>query len=257
MTATTENSAAQQLKALFGDYKAEWLRGRIFDLFTQPAYFPELETQGPCILVGGRGTGKTTVLGSLSYEGRFALSGMNAQAIRTWPYLGFYYRIDTNRVTAFRGPELRQDTWTKLFSHYFNMVLCGQVLHFLKWYSEKLPNEPSLSAAACRRVAIGLHLTGAESVSTLLDNLDDSRLRFEAYLNNLHQDRLPPLSLHGAPIDELINGVNTLPQFKDKYFFFLLDEYENLLDDQQVVVNTLIKHSGANYSFKIGVRELG
>ena len=37
----------------------------------------------------------------------------------------------------------------------------------------------------------------------------------------------------------------------------MVDEYENLLDYQQQVVNTLIKHAAEAYSFKIGVRELG
>ena len=40
-------------------------------------------------------------------------------------------------------------------------------------------------------------------------------------------------------------------------FFVILDEYENLIDYQQKILNTLIKHSGGNYYFKIGVRELG
>ena len=38
---------------------------------------------------------------------------------------------------------------------------------------------------------------------------------------------------------------------------FALDEYENFLDYQQRVVNTYLKHAGQQYSFKIGVRELG
>jgi hypothetical protein len=248
---------AEHLKKLFGNYKAEWLRGQIFDLFTRPAYFPELETQGPCLLVGGRGTGKTTVLRSLSYEGRFALSNRDVNSIKGWPYYGFYYRVDTNRVTAFRGPELTDDTWTKLFGHYFNILLCGQVLNFLKWYYYYLPTEPSLPPEACRKIAITLHIENATTSSELLTRLNEARLRFEAYLNNLHQDRLPPLSLQSAPIDELISSITDLPQFVDKYFFFLIDEYENLLDNQQIVANTLIKHSGAKYSFKIGVRELG
>jgi len=32
---------------------------------------------------------------------------------------------------------------------------------------------------------------------------------------------------------------------------------ENLLDYQQVILNTIIKHCGADYTFKVGVRELG
>jgi AAA+ superfamily predicted ATPase len=75
------SSAEEQLSDVFGSYKAEWLRERVFDYFTAPDYLPELVTARPCVLLGGRGTGKTTVLKGLSYEGQFALSGRNAKTI--------------------------------------------------------------------------------------------------------------------------------------------------------------------------------
>src|SRR5271156_973420 len=121
---TRSNEPIEQLGNLIGTFKAEWLRERVFDLFTRPAYFPELETARPCVLVGGRGMGKTTVLRSLSYEGKFALSGRDVTAINDWTYYGFYYRVDPNRVTAFRGADLRPEIWPRLFSHYLNLLLC-------------------------------------------------------------------------------------------------------------------------------------
>ena len=99
----------EQPADLFGNYKAEWLGERIFDLFRAPSYFPDLERPRPCVLIGGRGTGKTTVLRSLSYEGRYALRGPEA-AVGDWPYYGFYYRVNTNRVTAFQGDDLPPNT---------------------------------------------------------------------------------------------------------------------------------------------------
>jgi len=63
--------------------------------------------------------------------------------------------------------------------------------------------------------------------------------------------------MQGAPLDTLMEVIQHLPHLKGKNFFFLLDEYENLEDYQQQVINTLIKHSGQLYSFKIGVKELG
>jgi hypothetical protein len=80
---------------------------------------------------------------------------------------------------------------------------------------------------------------------------------FEACLNNVADGKLPPLSMQGAPLDALFEALPRLPHFVHKTFFFLIDEYENFLDYQQRVVNTLIKHSGEAYTFKVGVRELG
>lgn len=253
----SESEAVRQLSDLFGNYKAEWLRERIFELFTQPSYFPELETFRPCMLVGGRGTGKTTVLRSLSYEGRFALAKNSTVEIPTWPYYGLYYRVDTNRVMAFRGDDLAEATWTKLFAHYVNLILCEQVLDFLIWYSANLPQAQVLSPDECKRVAISLNVTEKSTVPELLEEVDVAKLRFEAYLNNLSEANLPPLSLQGTAVDVLLNAVGKLPQFAGKHFFFLIDEYENFQDYQQVILNTLIKHASGNYCFKIGVRELG
>lgn len=247
----------EQLSQLFGNYRAEWLRERIFDLFTTPAYFPELETRSPCVLVGGRGTGKTTVLRSLSYEGRAALSEKEGIPASQWDYYGLYYRVDTNRVTAFQGAELSEQTWTKLFGHYINLLLCGQVIRFLNWYALRFPEHPTLSTMACERVALSLRLGSAATIVDFTDELETARLKFEAFLNNLSPDSLPPVSMQAAPVDELLSAVIQLPQFADKHFFFLIDEFENFTDSQQIVMNTFIKHCGANHSFKIGVRELG
>jgi hypothetical protein len=57
------SSAEEQLSELFGSYKAEWLKERLFDFFTAPDYLPELTTSRPCVLVGGRGLGLRIVDG--------------------------------------------------------------------------------------------------------------------------------------------------------------------------------------------------
>ncbi len=89
------------------------------------------------------------------------------------------------------------------------------------------------------------------------EELELSRIGFEAYINNVVDASQPRLSLQSAPIDILTEAVLSLSEFQEKQFFFLLDEYENFLDYQQQVVNTIIKHSEDRYCFKIGVRELG
>src|ERR1700733_9836102 len=103
----TAPPADQTLSNPFGLYRAEWLNHALFQLFAKPTYYPELETPRPCVLVGGRGTGKTTVLRCLSYDGKFELEGSDSTRVSGWPYYGFYQRINTNRVTAFRGDELQ------------------------------------------------------------------------------------------------------------------------------------------------------
>ena len=117
-----------RLSELFGAHKAEWLGTRLFQLFTEPNYFPQMTTPRPCMLVGGRGTGKTTVLRGLSYQGQFELEKKNKETVPSWPYYGFYYRVDTNKVGSFKGPELTEIEWLRHFGHYMNLLMCVQVL---------------------------------------------------------------------------------------------------------------------------------
>ena len=251
---TSFDSPQRQLSELFGSYRAEWLREQIFDLYTSPVYFPELTTGRSCLLVGGRGSGKTTALRALSWEGQNHLS---QAAPETWDYYGVYYRADTNRVTAFRGPELTEEVWIALFAHYFNLLLTERLLAFVNWYEQQTRSRGILSPHTCENIAISLNVTDAQTVTDLTERIKSARLRFEAYINNVADERPPPLSLQGAPVALLVEELTAYPAFEGKLFFFIIDEYENFLDEQQRVVNTLLKHASSAYSFKIGVRELG
>src|SRR6266496_3913877 len=85
-------SPKEALGRFFGGYRAEWLKEQLFELFTEPSYFPELLTERPCVLMGGRGTGKTTVLRALSYDGQYKLRGERDDKVADWPFFGCYYR---------------------------------------------------------------------------------------------------------------------------------------------------------------------
>src|SRR5262245_31226762 len=159
VTRSPGHSVQEQLSNLFGTYRAEWLQEQVYDLFTEPNYFPELATKRSCVLIGGRGTGKTTVLRSLSYGGQVALSGeAPAEALKALPFFGIYYRINTNHVTAFIGPELTERQWSALFAHYMNVLLCEQLLEFASWYECHSGEVLDLGDTACRRIASALHL---------------------------------------------------------------------------------------------------
>lgn len=255
---TSISQEHQALADLFSRYKAEWLEEYLFDVFTEPAYFPQLRHAKPCFLVGGRGTGKTTTLRCLSYKGQYALARSDKSAIQTWPFYGIYHRVNTNRVRAFKGPELKEGTWIRLFSHYVNLLICTYLLEFLEWYKGHFPSASALSPRAVQEIAATLQMDRPPDPSGLLKVMRLGFLEFEAYVNNVAgSTQLPSLSAPGAPIDVLVEHIRDLPEFHERMFFFLIDEYENLEDYQQRVMNTYIKHCASGYTFKIGVRELG
>lgn len=248
----------RDISALFGSYRAEWLDNDVFDLFTEPDYLSQLENHRPSVLVGGRGTGKTTVLRGMSYEGQYLLRhGTASDPLHNLPYIGLYYRVNSTRVSAFRGPELSEEAWIRYFAHYVNLLFCSQVVDFVMWYARLAGSVIDAPTGTIERVCTALHLESVSDFVLLSRSLSQARTVFEAAINNVGDEPHPPLSALAAPIDALVDVVLELPQFSGKRIYFLIDEYENFSQWQQRVVNTVIKHATSRYVFKIGVRELG
>jgi hypothetical protein len=254
---TSESGSINKLSSVLGLYKAEWLRGKLFDLFTEPGYFDELKMSRPCVLIGGRGTGKTTVLQGLSYQGQFAFANLDKNVIDSWQFFGLYHRVNTNRVTAFRGEELSEEKWRTLFAHYLNLLFCTQLLEFACWYELQTGREiaPPAGDLAAFRATLGLEDKG--SLADLAQEVRLQVLSFEASINSIVDAPPKALSMQAAPVDTLASALLNTKALQGKQFFFLIDEFENYEDYQQRVLNTIIKHAPSAYTFKVGVRELG
>ncbi len=247
-----------KLDELFGSYKAEWLNEKIFHFFAAPSYFTALKSNRPCVLMGGRGTGKTTVLRGLSYQGQYALSKNDIEKFDQNNFIGVYFRCDTNHVHAFNGKGISKEIWMEIFAHYFNLILTAEILYFMDWHRKITDSDELLSEHACKLIATSLHLGDEVSdFDKLLSVLEMSMYKFQAEVNNIADGNMPRLSMAGDPIRIVTEQARKLSQYAGKTFYLLVDEYENLLDDQQQIVNTLLKHTPQSYTIKIGVREMG
>lgn len=249
----------RKLNELFGSYRAEWLKGKIYQFFTEPSYFTALKGNRPCILQGGRGTGKTTVLKGLSYQGQFALHDENIEKFDNLDFIGIYHRANTNHVRAFVGGSVQEDNWQKIFGHYFNLVICREILLFLDWHKKHAPDDELLSVHSCELIGKAMKMDArCENLDQLLECSESQMYEFQSAINNIYDcSNLPNLSMPGDPIKLITEHSLLLKQFKNKIFYILLDEYENFENNQQQLINTLLKHNTEHYTFKIGVRELG
>lgn len=253
----TSDEKLAQLDELFGSYKAEWLNEKIFHFFAAPSYFTSLKDKRPCVLMGGRGTGKTTVLRGLSYMGQYALNNDDIDRFDLNSYIGIYFRCDTNHVHAFSGKGIDNGTWMKIFAHYFNLIFTSEILEFIDWHKKLKSDDEVLLKHACSLIATSLHLGDVSDYKELIHVLETAMYKFQADINNISDGNMPQLSLAGDPVKIVTEQARKLRQFSGKIFYLLIDEYENLLDSQQQIVNTLLKHVPQSYTIKIGVREMG
>lgn len=248
----------ERLDQLFGSYKAEWLKKDIFKFFTEPYYFNILKSNYPGVLQGGRGTGKTTVLRGLSYNGQYEILNSDIDKFDENNFIGIYYRANTNHVRAFNGKGVNEENWIAIFEHYFNLIICWEMLHFLEWHKNLKKDDEELSGHACKLIASSLHLNAdASDFKNLLQIVEKAMYEFQAEINNVADGNLPKLSMAGVPIEIVAQQIQSLRQFNGKVFYLLIDEYENFTDYQQECMNTLIKHVPDSYTIKIGVREMG
>lgn len=253
----TENMLAK-LDEMFGSYKAEWLRGKIFNFFATPYYFSTLKDNRPCVLQGGRGTGKTTVLRGLSYQGQYALLHKDLQQFDRNSFVGIYYRVNTNHAHAFKGRGIDESVWSNIYAHYFNLLICWEISKFLQWHLSKSSDDELLGTHACRLIATSLHIAKEiDSFETLCYELEAAMYSFQSEVNNVTPQAIPKVSMPGDPIKIFVEQALNLQQLRGKMFYLLIDEYENLLDCQQQTINTILKHVPESYTLKIGVRELG
>jgi hypothetical protein len=246
----------EEVSREFGAYRAEWMDERLFSLFREPRYLGSLMADQPMVLQGGRGTGKTTVLKGLSFRGVFARSGEDLESVHRTSFIGLYYKVMMSQVAPFKGAEVSDDQWTRLFSHYLNLIHCGLIVDYLSWL-ENQGTGVHLSQSAIEEIADSLGLATPESTTTLCTEISRAHRRFETFINNVAGDRSPTLSMLGVPQRLFAQAVLDSLELHGKRICFLIDEYENLSISQQRIFNTLIKEAGGPLTYKVGVREEG
>lgn len=240
------------LEDLFCDYRAEWRVDLFGTLFIRPPYFDKLESFVPCFLFGGRGTGKTVSLRSLRFDATSARLG----GTECLPYLGIYVRVNKNRVRAFDGSSRDANSWQKAFAHYFNLLVA---LEFGRLYEWLIAHErwPEPDAAAMRRVSISCCLGDHGSMASFVESVRDALVRLEAFVNNCAVPEGPPFSMPESPVRAMVDLLAASGHLRDRFVFCCIDEYESLLDYQQAIINTYIKHSEVPLTYKVGARRGG
>jgi len=251
LSAHKKTNHADILRELFDPNRAEWTS---HNLFVPPSYLKKLQSPRPSILIGGRGTGKTTALQSLQYDHTLSRLKNDGDGFQDQEYLGVFVRVNKNRVRAFQGGALSQEDWQRVFAHYFNLLCSMKLIELGLWLEEK--NGLLTDADEVQYIASDLGLPLSSSLKDLKNEVRKAMSTLQIHVNN-PSDSSITLSIAEAPLRTIVEALENSKLLGERIIFCCIDEYENLLDYQQEVLNTYIKHSEPPLSYKVGVRKNG
>lgn len=252
----------KDIRLAYAQNRAEEQPKDIWQEFVIPPYYSSLpfgEQKKSIHIQGGRGCGKTMLLRYLSHASQFSPRRDNVTE-DDLKYIGLYLRADTSYLAAMQGADIDEAIWQRAFSHW---VACSLTLEFIEsLYSincdevrvDAFGKLDCLDFSELREVypQLGIDLPGLRR-SLILE-----RNKLTAWINNL-ENYPRPIFLPGK--DFLLRVVeisqSELSYLKGGIVAVFIDEYENLLDYQQKIINEFVKHGSAPLIVNVAAKRNG
>jgi hypothetical protein len=246
----TENAIAQN--------RAEELGYDLWEDFVIPPFYDSLDlltARKPRVVVGGRGCGKTSLLRYLCHQTQFSnkRSIINKTDLHN---IGIYWRIDTQFAKILSKRGFDDDSWNRAFEHLSVLMMCQEVLKSL----ESIASSTFKSFDNNDLLSFDFSILNSFSDS-VPKNFYELKLYIRREINHfitwagsirtLGQPVFFPLKFVIELITE-IKAQNKL--FKETNYLVYVDEYENLLGDQQRLINTWMKHSEVPLIFNLAMK---
>ena len=220
----------------------------------------------PMLILGGKGSGKTHVMRYFSYPLQKIRHNDNlVKNLTTDGYVGVYFRCGGMNAGRFQGKGYEAEAWNSIFEYFMEIWFSKLLLEIITDYSKKSNLDPALEEKICDQIIQLLDIYEGERVQTfndLFEYFNELQTQLDVVVNNCAINKnLTEITIsitrgrliYGIPkiITENINAL------KDVLFLYLIDEIENLSEEQQKYVQTLIREKESPASFKIGARLYG
>lgn len=244
--------------------RAEEYGHDVWNSYVLPLYFENLglhEARKSVVIEGGRGCGKTALLRYLSYHSQFS-EDRTILPDQVFETIGLYLKADTQYFSAFTGGGIDDKRWRYIFEHALCLALAEQItgcLALINCNNERQQKYGSLENLDFYRAVGGLcGKPVPASFNEFVDWLKAQRQQLARWFRNF--DDCPPPELF--PLREFLSSLiyeirEKLNYLADTVFAVYIDEYENLLDDQQRFLNTLIKSGEPPLIFHIAMKPNG
>lgn len=248
---------------------------KIAALFATPDFMDKLEDPAitkAIFVIGGRGCGKSHILRRMAVqselealEERFGRKLKPAEFDKK--YFGVYLKTDCfSPLSKESTTYLKKEQLEVLFTHFFNIEVSKAIIESTRFLSVHLENMLD-EVPICKKIEDYLkHLKWQSgeisSFVDLLQCLDDQvnniaklvkNILFDddigKYLEKVHLTETPDFIL------KIFNIVRSEVTFlKDKSLILLLDEYESLDENQQTIINQIIKSRRLTLRIAVKVR---
>lgn len=247
------------LGSVFVQNRTEELGADVWRQFVIPPFFEKLElrsTRKPSVIIGGRGCGKTMLLRYLSYTSTLS-QDRDRVPEDVLGHVGLYWRADTQFARMLTGRGIEPEQWASSFDHLLALVVAIELVNSLYALSKAgvVPlREEEIDALPLPQVGDFLQITDP-TVSEVRQLMGQKLRQFELWVPNVRRFD-PPVLVPSRPfLESLIAGLcQEVESLRDAVFFVYIDEYENLLEYQQRIVNTHIKHSTPPLIFNVAMK---
>lgn len=241
-----------------------WCNPFIYDLFAEIKQEDIYNEEMNIVFMGGRSTGKSMFLRYWSYQVQFKLTEKIFDSLKANNGIGFYFRIDGPILRSFQKNGLSEEKWSSIFTHYFELIVGREYLIALNILLEKGElTEQDLGVEFMVSLKKLLGIENSNSLLEIIKQLDNKISEVDLYRGNVafSNEEFDPKG-RAFPSESLCYGVAELILTNIKGFerfniIILLDEYENFLEYQQLIINTLLRSSRPSIKFRIGMRQEG
>jgi hypothetical protein len=220
---------------------------------------------------GGRGTGKSMILRRLTAQATIAAHRISDNAsgfddIST-DYFGVYVKLTRGYYDQFQASDgIEPQTASLLAQHELNIEIFDAFIDTVRW----LLARQALPASAGQLDSVARDLSSLFDQAPAAQNVDElyhSTLRFEQsqILTYYRMKAFGQDARYQGSARPTVAFIRSLSQtFRSRFFpkrevrlFLLIDEFESLLREQQVALNTTMKMRLPDVTLKIGVRRSG
>lgn len=221
----------------------------------------------PMLILGGKGSGKTHIMRYLSFplqKIRHHEVGL-LEGITKDQYIGIYFRCGGINSGRFYGKGYTDEAWSTVFEYYmelwFAQLLLGVLENLLELNIIDISTEKEISATILELFDSTLP-TSLDSFQGLRNHLIRLQKEVDMVVNNCAIKRNLDEITISITRGRMIFGIpkiisDKISTLKQPLILYLIDEFENLSEQQQTYINTLIREKESPSSFKIGARLYG